>query len=65
VGLGKQTYHYDETTGALTKLEDSAAKIFTATYTVAGEIASESYPNGMTAYYAYSPTGAGGDDDRV
>jgi tripartite motif-containing protein 71 len=56
-GLGKQTYHYDETTGELTSLTDHGAGTFTATYTPGGRIATESFPNGMTAYYTYDATG--------
>jgi YD repeat-containing protein len=54
---GWQKYHYDETTGELTTLEDSAAKTFTAGYTIGGSIAKETYPNGMTAYYTINPAG--------
>lgn len=52
-----QKYHYDETTGELTKLEDAAAGTFTAGYTVGGNLATETYPNGMTAYYTTDPAG--------
>jgi YD repeat-containing protein len=55
-----RAYSYDPTSGALTKLTDSSdgkATIFTAEYDVEGKMISESYPNGMTAYYTYSPTG--------
>ena len=54
---GWQKYHYDETTGELTTLEDSAAKTFTGGYTIGGSIAKETYPNGMTAYYTINPSG--------
>jgi YD repeat-containing protein len=57
-GAGKQTYTYNETTGALTKLVDSAAGTFTASYDVEGKMTSEGYPNGMTAFYTYSPAGS-------
>jgi YD repeat-containing protein len=56
-GKGKETYHYDETTGELTKLEDSAGDTYTAAYNVAGRMTSEGYPNGMTAYYTYNTAG--------
>ncbi len=56
-GKGEQSYTYDETTGALTKLVDSGAGTFTASYDVQGMMTSESYPNGMTAYYTYNPVG--------
>ncbi|MGC2374141.1 MAG: SMP-30/gluconolactonase/LRE family protein [Solirubrobacteraceae bacterium] len=54
---GKQTYTYDTTTGFLTKLVDSAAGTFTASYDVAGRMTSESYPNKMTAFYTLDTTG--------
>jgi YD repeat-containing protein len=54
---GWQKYHFDETTGELTKLEDSAAGTFVAGYTIGGNIAKETYPNGMTAYYTVNPSG--------
>ncbi len=54
---GWQKYHYDETTGDLTKLEDSAAGTFGAGYTIGDNIANETYPNGMTAYYTVNPSG--------
>lgn len=56
-GKGSQTYTYEETTGALTKLVDSAAGTFTATYDTEGNILTEGYPNGMTAYYTYNAVG--------
>ncbi len=54
---GSQKYHYDETTGELTRLEDAAAGTFTASYTAGGRIAKETYPNGMTATYTTNPAG--------
>jgi YD repeat-containing protein len=56
-GRGKQTYAYDETTGLMTKLVDSQAGTFTATYDVAGDMTSETYPNKMTANYARNAVG--------
>jgi YD repeat-containing protein len=56
-GYGKQTYEYSKTTGELTKLEDSTAGIFGATYEPSGAIKTETYPNGMTAYYTHNATG--------
>jgi YD repeat-containing protein len=56
-GKGKQTYSYEEATGELTRLVDSAAGTFGATYDIAGRMTSESYPNGMTAYYTYNSAG--------
>jgi YD repeat-containing protein len=54
---GTQTYAYDPTTGALTKLLDSTAKTFTASYDVEGSMTSETYPNGMTATYTRDQAG--------
>lgn len=54
---GYQDYAYDPTTGALTKLVDSAAKEFTASYDVEGVMTKETYPNGMTATYAHDAAG--------
>ena len=54
----KQTYSYDPTTGFMTKLIDSAAGAFTATYDGEGKILTEGYPNGMSANYVYDSSGA-------
>jgi YD repeat-containing protein len=54
---GKQIYAYDATTGFLTKLQDSAAGMFTATYGVAGELLTVGYPNAMTAKHTYNTIG--------
>ncbi len=54
---GWQEYQYEETTGALTKLTDSAAGVFTASWTVAGHLAKETYPNGMTGIYTMNAVG--------
>jgi RHS repeat-associated protein len=56
-GKGTQTYGYDETSGYLTKLVDSQAGTFTASYDLEGKMTSETYPNGMTATYGYDPAG--------
>lgn len=56
-GKGTQAYTYNETTGYLEKLVDSAAGTFEAEYGVEGELLSETYPNGMTAYYSYNQVG--------
>jgi YD repeat-containing protein len=56
-GKGEQSYTYNETSGMLTKLVDSGAGTFTASYDVQGKMTTESYPNGMTAYYTYNPIG--------
>ncbi len=55
-GKGTQTYTYDPTTGDPTKLVDSAAGTFTATYDADGNILTESYPDGLTAYYTFDST---------
>jgi DNA-binding beta-propeller fold protein YncE len=52
-----QTYSYDPTTGFLTKLVDSAAGTFTASYDLEGKMTSEVYPNKMTATYTVNPIG--------
>ncbi len=54
---GYQIYAYDPATGFLTKLLDSAAGTFTASYDVEGKMLTESYPNGMNANYIVSPAG--------
>ncbi len=56
-GASKQTYSYDETTKTLTKLVDSAAGTFTASYDAEGKLASEVYPNNMCATYTYNSAG--------
>ena len=51
-GKGTQEYTYEETTGAVSKLVDTQGSnvlTFTAAYDVEGNMASEGYPNGMTA----------------
>jgi streptogramin lyase len=55
---GSQTYHYNETTGFMTELVDSAAGTLKAEYDVAGRMTSETYPNAMTAYYTRNQDGA-------
>lgn len=57
-GKGTQTYSYEETTGDLTKLVDSGAGTFTASYDTEGNMLTEGYPNGMTATYTYNQVGA-------
>jgi tripartite motif-containing protein 71 len=54
---GWQEYQYDETTGYLTKLTDSAAGVFTANWTIGGHLGKETYPNGMAALYTINPAG--------
>jgi RHS repeat-associated protein len=50
-GKGNQTYEYDATTGAVKELTDSTAGKFTASYDIEGNLASEGYPNAMSANY--------------
>jgi RHS repeat-associated protein len=57
-GKGIQTYTYNETTGALSNLKDTAAGTFTAGYDVEGNMTSEGYPNGMSAIYTYNQLSA-------
>jgi YD repeat-containing protein len=57
-GKGHQKYEYNETTGARTTLNDSGAGVFGATQDAEGGTASETYPNGMTAYYTRNSVGA-------
>lgn len=52
-----QRYFYEETTRQMTKLEDSAAGIFTAAYDAEGNLTSETYPNNMCADYTRNPVG--------
>jgi YD repeat-containing protein len=56
-GKGTQSYTYDATTGALTKLADTAAGTFSAERDVEGRLTAEIYPNGMTARYSYDAGG--------
>jgi tripartite motif-containing protein 71 len=52
-----QTFSYDLTTGFITKLIDSAAGTFTASYDLEGTMNSETYPNNMTANYTTNSVG--------
>jgi YD repeat-containing protein len=52
-----QRYGYDETTGALSEIHDSAAGVFKASRDVEGRITSESYPNELTESFAYNSIG--------
>ena len=56
-GESNQKYTYSETTKQLTKLVDSAAGTFTASYDTEGKLASEVYPNSMCANYTNNPVG--------
>jgi RHS repeat-associated protein len=60
-GKGVQTYRYNETTGVISEVSDSAAGTFTAGYDIEGNRVSEGYPNGLVASYTLNaeaePTG--------
>ncbi len=56
-GTSHQSYEYDPTTKLRTKLIDSAAGTFTASYDAEGKLMSESYPYGLCAVYAYNSIG--------
>jgi RHS repeat-associated protein len=53
-GKGSQTLSYDPTSGLLTKLEDSAAGIFTAAYDADGNMIEENLPDGLSAKTTYN-----------
>jgi RHS repeat-associated protein len=54
---GTQTFHYDETSGLLTKLEDSGAGTFTAAYNADGSLTERTLPDGLTAKTTYNEAG--------
>lgn len=56
-GKGTQTRTYDPTSGLLTKLEDSAAGTFTASYDADGKLVAEGLPNGLVAEATYDEAG--------
>ncbi|MGA8352793.1 MAG: hypothetical protein WB698_01320 [Solirubrobacteraceae bacterium] len=56
----KQTLHYEESTGAVTEINESGsggAHTFKATFGLEGEMLSEHYPNNMTATYSTNSIG--------
>ncbi|MGN6662804.1 MAG: RHS repeat domain-containing protein [Solirubrobacterales bacterium] len=55
-GKGSQTATYDSVTGLLTKLEDSAAGTFTASYDADGNMVKRTLPDGLTAETTYNST---------
>jgi RHS repeat-associated protein len=57
-GESTQTFGYNTTTGLLATLKDSTAGTFTAIQDVEGNTTSVGYPNGMSANYQLSTTGA-------
>ena len=56
-GKGTQTRTYDPTSGLPTKLEDSAAGTFTASYDADGNLVAEGLPNGLVAEQSYDEAG--------
>jgi RHS repeat-associated protein len=58
-GKGTQTFTYSEATDLLSEVVDSSHEgmKFTGAYDVEGNLLTEGYPNGMTAYYTYDATG--------
>jgi RHS repeat-associated protein len=57
-GKGTQTFGYDETSGLLVALNDSAAGTFTASYDADGKMVEEGLPNGLVAKTTYDEVGA-------
>ncbi len=56
-GKGTQTYGYDETSGALVALSDSAAGTFAAAYDAEGKLIEEGLPDGLVAKTTYDGSG--------
>jgi RHS repeat-associated protein len=56
-GKGSQTISYDGASGLPTKLEDSAAGTFTASYDAEGNLIERGLPNGITAKTTYNEAG--------
>jgi RHS repeat-associated protein len=56
-GKGTQTFGYDETSGLLVALSDSAAGTFTAAYDADGKMTEEGLPNGLVAKTSYDEAG--------
>lgn len=55
-GKGTQAFDYDETSGLLVAMEDSAAGVFTATYDADGNLVEQGLPNGVIASSTYDET---------
>jgi RHS repeat-associated protein len=64
-GKGTQTRTYDSVTGLLTKLQDSAAGTFTASYNADRAIVEQGLPNGLVGKTTYDETGAPVDLEYV
>jgi RHS repeat-associated protein len=56
-GKGTQTFGYDETSGLLVAMSDSAAGTFTASYDADGKMLEEGLPNGLVAKTTYDEAG--------
>ena len=56
-GKGTETFSYSNSFAAPTQIADTQAGTFTAAYNADGNLSSEIYPGGLTATYAYDPTG--------
>ncbi len=56
-GKGTQTLTYDEKTGVATKLVDSAAGTFTASYNADGKMIQQLLPNGLAQQITYDEAG--------
>jgi YD repeat-containing protein len=56
-GKGIQTFGYDETTGLLVAMNDSAAGTFTASYDADGNMVEEGLPDGLVAKTTYDEAG--------
>lgn len=57
-GKGSQTRSYDADSGLLTRVEDSAAGAFTATYDEDGHLTRKTLPNGLVATTRYDEAGS-------
>src|SRR5436305_781314 len=56
-GKGTETYGYDETSGVLVAMNDSAAGTFTASYDAEGRMIEEGLPDGLVAKTTYDEAG--------
>jgi RHS repeat-associated protein len=57
-GKGTQEIAYDEESGAVTEMTDSAAGTFKAAYNADGQMTEQLLPDGLAQKIAYDPTGA-------
>lgn len=57
-GKGTQTFGYDETSGALIAMSDSAAGTFTTSYDADGKMIEEGLPDGLVGKTTYDAAGA-------